>query len=164
MSGFLLPKALLQLCQLSVRLKFILLLAMEMAISLFHEKLQKVIANNCSLCRHYKVSQKFNLQNPWLVVTVLACHAILNTNKQYCFLNLFLRKKLVMEIPYTPHAIHTIPQLFFYQKFYPNVYVKLCFLQSMPVSTTFHACWTYKTIYFLNFGVVMLLHFYRRVC
>lgn len=58
----------------------------------FHEKLQKVIANNCSLCRHYEVSKKFDLQKPWLVVTVLACHAIFNTNKQYFFPNLFLRK------------------------------------------------------------------------
>lgn len=65
---------------------------MQMAISFFHEKLQKVIANNCSLCRHYEVSQKFNLQTPRLVVTVLACHAILNTNKQDFFPNLFLRK------------------------------------------------------------------------
>lgn len=106
MSGFLLPKALLQLCQLSLKLKFILLLAMEMAISLFHEKLQKVIANNCSLYRHYKVSQKFNLQNPWLVVTVLACHAILNTNKQYFFLNLFLRKISVGDSIHSPSNLY----------------------------------------------------------
>lgn len=57
-----------------------------------HEKLQKVIANNCSLCRQHEVSQKFNLQKPRLVVTVLACHAILNANKQDFFPNLFLRK------------------------------------------------------------------------
>lgn len=76
---------------------------METAVSLFHEKLQKVIANNRSLCRHYKVSPKFNLQNSWLVVTVLACHAILNTNKQYSFLNLFLRK-------YQWWRFHTLPK------------------------------------------------------
>lgn len=92
MSGFLLPKALLQLCQLSVKLKFILQLATQTAISFFHEKLQKVIANNCSLCRHHEVGQKFNLQQPWLVVTVLPYHAILNTNKHYFFPNLLLRK------------------------------------------------------------------------
>lgn len=54
-------------------------------LSFFHAKLWKVPANNCSLCRQDKVSQKFNFQMLWLVVPALACHIILNTNKQYFF-------------------------------------------------------------------------------